>query len=89
LLKGWRYRKNNNNAIQELITEVQRCVNEYIFGTAYWNIPLKHDGTMDNIKLANWCAHIFVDHLDIFIELCIPKEKIEEINERKKVNIIV
>ncbi len=40
--------------------EVQHLVNEVLFGTvrcpSNWKFPLKDDGTMGDIKLANWQA---------------------------------
>jgi len=88
LLTGWRYREDSNIAIEEFMREIQRYINESLFGTHWcpsnWKFPLKHDKTMDTIKLANWRAHQFVEHLDVIIDICIPEEKLKERNDWKK-----
>jgi hypothetical protein len=85
LLTRWRYREDSNIATEEFMREIQRYVNEVLFGThrcpTNWKFPLKHDGTMDTIKLANWRARRFVEHLDVIIYICISEDKLEERND--------
>jgi hypothetical protein len=87
LLTGWRLREDNNTALEEYITEVQSFVNENLFGTprcpSNWRFPLKPDGTLDNVKLANWRARRFIDQIDLFVNICFPQDKIEERNQWK------
>jgi len=82
LLKGWHLREDSNEAMQEYTAEVQICVNENLFGTprcpSNWKSPLKPDGTMDAIKLANWRARRFIEEIELFIDICIPAEHAEE-----------
>ena len=51
-------REGNKQFTKYLIQEVERIVNQEIFGEpglpSNWQFPLKDDGTIGDAKLANW-----------------------------------
>jgi hypothetical protein len=46
--------------------------------TSNWKFPRKDDGSMGDIKLANWRAWRFIENMDLLVNICISAEKEEE-----------
>jgi hypothetical protein len=79
-LRGWRYKEDDNAAIEQYIRDVQSFVNEYFFGNvrcpSNWVFPLNKEKTgMGDIKLANWHARKFNENLDLLVNIAIPADK--------------
>jgi hypothetical protein len=64
---------------EELITRVQRLMNEEIFGSvdcsSLWNFPINENGSMGTMKFANWRDLRVIDEIDSIINICIPGEE--------------
>jgi hypothetical protein len=58
-------REGNEQITDVLIREVERWVNQEMFGEpgspSNWQFPLKDDGTIADVKLANWHARQIVE----------------------------
>jgi len=82
LMKAVRQHYGNGTLTNELMVGVERIINEYFFGTpgspSNWKFPINSDGTMGDIKFANWRARRVVQHIDSIIELAVSA------NEREK-----
>lgn len=79
LRQGIRLREGDKEATEEFILEVQRIINEEMFGSvgcaALWTFPINENGTMGKIKFANWRACRVIDEIDSIINICIPGEE--------------
>jgi hypothetical protein len=75
LHRGMELREGNKQFTKHLIREVERIVNQEMFGEprlpSNWQFPLKDDGTIGDIKLANWHARRIVDRIDSKAQYCI------------------
>ena len=75
LRRGMELREGNQLITDDLIREVERIVNQEMFGEpgspSNWQFPLKDDGTIGDIKLANWHARRIVDRIDSKAQYCI------------------
>lgn len=83
LLRGWWYRKDDKTSIEQYMLDMQSVINEHLFGNIhsplYWVFPINKDKRgMGDIKLANWRARKFMEHLDLFVNITIPEEQDEE-----------
>lgn len=82
LMKAVRQHYGNGTLTNELMVGVERIINEYFFGTpgspSNWKFPINSDGTMGDIKFANWRARRVVQHIDSIIELAVSADEREK-----------
>jgi hypothetical protein len=61
---------------QNLMIGVEDIINEQFFGTysfwSNWKFPVNKDGSMGQIKYANWRARRIIENLSTIIDLCLP-----------------
>ena len=59
-----------------LMKAVELLINEKLFGRpgapSNWVFPVNDDGTMGEIKFANWRAWRIIDHFDLLVDICLP-----------------
>jgi hypothetical protein len=82
LLKGWRFVEGDKPATEEFIRNIELLVNQQLFGNAVcpsnWKFPVEKDGSLGEVKLANWRARRIVTHIDLLVDNCISADKEEE-----------
>jgi hypothetical protein len=76
LRRGYVLREGNKQMLERFVKDVQLIMNERIFenpGCTYnWTFPINKDGSMGEIKFANWRARRIVQQIDSIIEVCLP-----------------
>jgi hypothetical protein len=50
----------NKAAVERYANEVSKYGNEQVLGGTYWKVPLEKDGSLGNIKFANWRCKKFI-----------------------------
>lgn len=79
LRRGYNLREGNKEMTDQFITSIQLIVNEQIFGnpgcSSNWTFPINKDGSMGDIKFANWRARRILQHIDEIVEVCLPGDE--------------
>ncbi len=82
LHQGFKLREDNPLLTKQLIQDVERIMNEEIFRQigcrSNWKFPVNDDGSMGQIKFANWRARRVIEKIHSLIELCIPGNEEEQ-----------
>jgi len=86
LRRGITLLDGNQQLTKQFMLDVENIMNDEIFGhngcRSSWRFPVNDDGSMGQIKFANWRARRVIERIDSIIELCIPGD--ERIIERNK-----
>jgi hypothetical protein len=76
LRMGYHVREGDKQLLNQFFNDIQRIINERIFGSpgcaSNWTFPLSPDGTVGEIKFANWRSRKIIESIDEIIEVCLP-----------------
>jgi hypothetical protein len=68
--------ERNQQLTKLFILDVENIMNDEIFGhngcRSSWRFPVNDDGSIGQIKIANWRTRRVIEWIDSIIELCIP-----------------
>jgi hypothetical protein len=70
--------EGDKGASENFIKAIEDLVNESYFGhpgcRSNWKFPINDDGSMGEVKFANWRARRVIEHFDQLVDVCVTDE---------------